>query len=920
MSKIKFVIVVFLASFAIVALNFRFMQMAGGDQSLFIDPGFLWKTITFSWDSGFFNLLGWSNLSIQAAMPLVVFFKLLNFLPVAIVEHLYFAIVFTLIFLSSFYYFYNYLFEKNQFISAAASLFYVLNPFFFVSYSNYNLHLAFIVFPLLFILGHKIIEGNIKKTIIIVFLISIFVPAVFSNPPCAIPLFIASFCYFLFLIFNTKTKKDPKLFLNIIVSGIFFILINSWWMLPFLYSILKTSFVGDIGSLNLSVFNTQSLHDAFRMMGAWHFGKYYLGFKDYKVEYLYVENPVFIFSTYLLVAVSYCSLFFIKKNRNILFFAALSMAGIFLIKGELKPLGELYTFLFHKVPGMQMFREPFTKFMLIHVFSVCILLGYALRYSCDKIINKTKVLILLIILLIPSVPFILGGFTPKGEFASIRSYLVKKPQYLDDFKGYESNKKLDYKILSTPRIASSYIWESGFDINNSVLKHFSEKPIISYQFPVMDYFAPGSDYFCDSLFGSLEKNEKAAANYLGTANTGEIVQENSRDWRWSETLKSPSQMEKILDNFASNNLIYPEKQFGSFDEDNLSRINPGISDKEKSGKLPTAKKKEELLKEFKKELLNRPAISLYKVQSDNFIPHIYAPSKIFYSKRPNEEIRKLFSSDQLDINSAVFFQNQNVDNAGQLDYFDKNSFKNEGIKSPVIEFKKIDPAKYRIVIHGASEKFPLIFSESYHDGWKIYAVQDSIRQPADKVQSNLNKYKILDGNKDDQSNGDELEQYIENGWISTLGDGKERKINHNKWENGLKITDYIEKYSVDFVSKNFKNTIQNDNLANGNIFETWLKNPIDGNQKHLVANGYANSWLIDPEKMCAQGDNCSKNSDGSYNFEMVMEFWPQRIFYMGFFVSGMAFLACLGYLIYDWKRGKNKIKELRLAEKYEKGN
>lgn len=94
-----------------------------------------------------------------------------------------------------------------------------------------------------------------------------------------------------------------------------------------------------------------------------------------------------------------------------------------------------------------------------------------------------------------------------------------------------------------------------------------------------------------------------------------------------------------------------------------------------------------------------------------------------------------------------------------------------------------------------------------------------------------------------------------------------------------------------------------------NIFQTWFKKSIDDNQNHLMVNGYANSWVIDTNKICAQKESCMKNSDGTYDFEIVVEFWPQRLFYIGIFISGMTFLGCISYLAYDFKKRHNKKKK-----------
>ena len=298
----------------------------------------------------------------------------------------------------------------------------------------------------------------------------------------------------------------------------------------------------------------------------------------------------------------------------------------------------------------------------------------------------------------------------------------------------------------------------------------------------------------------------------------------------------------------------------------------------------------------------------------NFLPHFYTSRNIINSKRAIDYLAKIISNPDMEIRSAVFFENQNK---GKEDAILKQTQDNNRKSFPVLEFKKINPTKYRVRVHQASGKFPVVFSESFHNGWKAYAAQ--IQNSKFKIKNDLDIYEILDGNEEDQASKIELNYYIDKGWVSDLGDGKEKTTKHNKWENNKEKLDYVEKYNIDFISKNFQGTIQNDNLSNGNIFETWFKKPL-AEENHLMANGYANSWVIDTDKICApsssqpspragEGESfCVKNADGTYDMELIVEFWPQRLFYIGMGISGFTLFGCLVYLVYDWRRRrKNKI-------------
>lgn len=145
---------------------------------------------------------------------------------------------------------------------------------------------------------------------------------------------------------------------------------------------------------------------------------------------------------------------------------------------------------------------------------------------------------------------------------------------------------------------------------------------------------------------------------------------------------------------------------------------------------------------------------------------------------------------------------------------------------PTIVYKKINPTKYRVRMYGASGIFPLIFSENYHHRWKLYLSKSAAQ----------------------------------------------------------------EHIGSEFVSKNFYQTIQNNNLDNGHFWETWFLKQI-GQNVHLPVNTFANSWIIDIKKICTDYRNsCIVNPDGTYTAEVIIEFFPQQIAYFGSLISIVTFL------------------------------
>jgi hypothetical protein len=227
-----------------------------------------------------------------------------------------------------------------------------------------------------------------------------------------------------------------------------------------------------------------------------------------------------------------------------------------------------------------------------------------------------------------------------------------------------------------------------------------------------------------------------------------------------------------------------------------------------------------------------------------------------------------------------------------------------------IEFKKIDPTKYRVRLHGSKDNINLTLNEGFHAGWQLYLINGDDRD----LSADLGKYRILDNNDHFQATREQLQNFIEDGLISDLGDGKEKIIRHDKWGSDRSQLDYIEKYSIGFISKESHGSIQNDNLPEGTFFETWLPNMLRlgelglsesvigsrvmelSSEHRPVFRGTANGWEIDVSEVCSRNkDFCTKNLDGTYDLEVVIEFWPQRIFLISAFVSGAVMMLCIGY-------------------------
>jgi len=638
----------------------------------------------------------------------------------------------------------------------------------------------------------------------------------------------------------TKKINWKMIYEPFLILALFF-LFNSSWIIANMHDLL----INDGSSYDgyfLSVNNTTSVVDAISNLisPASTFAFYQV--KDINKGLFFGIDSA---GTYLLLVMIVTGIFIVKAEKNdrlkkiIIILMVQYLIFYSFSLGPQNPIG-IFNFFWEHIPGFKIFRD-FSKFTR-PIIPIMIILA---SYSAVKLIQLKR-------FKYPVMTFILVVFTLKFvpyiyNYKQYAPFMV--PDYYYDFYEFTKNNKLQDKTQLLPVISwyQGYTWSNqAYDMNEPI-GYFTAKPM----------FVNGATY---------EKNQE---EILNEKILELLIKDNRQDVFMMTGFRNMKYF--LLRNDLQNEYLKKKKI-------NIKSIEDALNN---NGDI-------DLLRKF-------GDLSLYSIGGKYFLPHFYVPKNSIISKRTTDELTRIFEQENYDISSAVFFEKQNEERARAL-----NNLKEKNENSPVLEIKKINPTKYRIRVHGASGVFPLVFSESFHDGWRMYlAKPNNFQFPISNDQIG---YKILDNNEGDQASKNELIQYVKNGWVTTLGDRKEKTIVHKKWENMKEKKDYTEKYKIDFVSKNFQGTIQNDNLPDGNLTETWFKKPIDDNENHLMVNGYANSWAINPENLCKNNNFCTKNPDGTYDFEIVAEFWPQRLFYIGLFISTGTLLASLIYLLYNYKR------------------
>ncbi|MCL4321314.1 MAG: hypothetical protein M1478_01860 [Deltaproteobacteria bacterium] len=241
-------------------------------------------------------------------------------------------------------------------------------------------------------------------------------------------------------------------------------------------------------------------------------------------------------------------------------------------------------------------------------------------------------------------------------------------------------------------------------------------------------------------------------------------------------------------------------------------------------------------------------------------------AKLFSQNRHSERIKNYELNNIADKYSKQYLLTNKILDIPASDKTLKISETVKKITAPTIEFKEINPSKYAVIVHNAKASFPLIFNLMYLKGWYVYP-------------------QVYPQNTDD----------------------KYSKDDYNKTENILKIANKNITFNGNqFISRNINGTIQNNNIPDGHIFQTLFGKPLSS-KYHFVANGYANSWWINLNYIKKLGPRYYKvNKNGTIDFEMIIDYWPQRLFYIGIIISGATVLLCVLYLVYDWKKKRVK--------------
>lgn len=312
------------------------------------------------------------------------------------------------------------------------------------------------------------------------------------------------FCIFLYA--EEGLKRLKRLLLFGFWSGLIFIPLNAYWLLPFLM-FFKQQFgatVQSAGGIDAAVGWAKfvSEYTSFTRLSRLQGDHDWYNHPNFYSN-AFIDNPILIIASFVFPLLAYSAYFFIRKNEEkkiVLLFMFVSIIAFFFSLGAHAPFGGLYVWLMEKVPGFVAFRSPYYKFVPALYLSFAILSSISLYYILDRIkLIKLRHFIstMCIFLLIGySYPF----FQKENlAFEKPFSSMVKVPEYVLNFMKNQKASSSDGRILVVPQL------NNNFPIFAYNWSYWSLQPI---------FHGLTDKGFVYNSVGSLTKNEELHVSSL----------------------------------------------------------------------------------------------------------------------------------------------------------------------------------------------------------------------------------------------------------------------------------------------------------------------------------------------------------------------------------------------------------------------
>jgi len=298
--------------------------------------------------------------------------------------------------------------------------------------------------------------------------------SVFAATSFPILVLIILLCAAYFLFFMLINRRRRSRLHHAALYSLFLILysllVNAWWLLPFIYQVLhpgyfQTLFAAgtDVGTLKFISEHT-SLFEVSRLFYGYQ-PSYFFPISNY---YHYLLAPTVMM---ILVVLIFMVSLFRKKSKFEIFFLALAWVSVILASGTRPPFGFVYQFLWDHIPYFHIFRTT-NRFNLWTMVSYPILLGFLYQHLRRSRLAHYSLFFILTSILLSAWPLLSGDI-----YGQLQPHQIPNDYYqLRDFLQQQPG---DFRVMSLPLKdwLTPYSWSAPFDMQE-ILIDFSPKDVV----------------------------------------------------------------------------------------------------------------------------------------------------------------------------------------------------------------------------------------------------------------------------------------------------------------------------------------------------------------------------------------------------------------------------------------------------------
>ncbi len=459
-------------------------------------------------------------------------------------------------------------------LSSLAAIFYLLNlstiQTFFVPFEPFITHFAFL--PWLILTTINFLKSNSLKNLLFFILINILaigqsqVPTVFFVW-CLVLLTIL----FVFIL-KKKSKDSLKTTLKVILTTL---IINSFWLMPFIYFLLTNSNVSLNAKINEMATDTViaqnrafgNLEDVVLLKGFWFNnvdpdlnGKFSYMFSSFKTH---LSNPLIIaigITIFTVILIGFLSSFK-KRGPFEIIFVFIFIGSITMLSINTPPFLFVDNLL-RKISILnEVLRFPFTKFSVIASLSYAVFFALGIKQllkTLSKTFSKKTLRFLPIIAITFLIIFVFPVF--RGHLFYEKEKIDIPKEYFQVFDYFE-NQDQNTRIANFPQPTfwgwSYYRWGYG---GSGFLWYGIKQPILDRAFDVWE--SSNENYYWQVSYALYSKNPKAFERVLNKYQIGFIMIDKNIIYPPSPISLFTQELTDLLEQIPS---IKKEASFGKID-------------------------------------------------------------------------------------------------------------------------------------------------------------------------------------------------------------------------------------------------------------------------------------------------------------------------------------------------------------------